>query len=270
MTIPSTVQIIGNNVFKNCNYLNTVDFQENSELRSLGDEIFNSSSIQKFTIPSLVDDIKEKTFIGAKKLIQFVILPENKHYSMNNCFLLYRKNEDEDFNVLIFVCKNVKEVILPRSITDIKPYAFNGCTNLSYFEIEKGSKLTFIHKNNFVGLNLKTIVVPFSLSNVRSYVQNYDKITEIVITDDEIKIEKSSFLGLQDLVSVSFPFAKKISFEKGSQNLSYFRPLSSQLFNEEPSLEQKIRKVSDDFIVKNRFPSEKEELQYFQAKEINK
>ena len=72
--IPASVTEIGQNAFYRCTELKTVEFEEGSQLKALGDGVFvDCGSLKEFTIPANVETIGEMAFALCKKLEKITI-----------------------------------------------------------------------------------------------------------------------------------------------------------------------------------------------------
>lgn len=100
---------------------------------------------------------------------------------------------------------------------------------------------------------------------IRSYLKNYHNITRIALTDDDVQIDNHTFSGLKNLQVISLPYAKTIKIDCDCK-LTIFRTLSSEI--EGKNLwNHKIREISDTLLCQNHFPSESDEIKYYQSKE---
>ncbi len=95
IVIPSSVISLGMKVCGNSS-IRSVTFGDNSQLTSIGDDVFNSSSLESITIPEGV------TSIG------------------NNAFSK---------------CSSLTSITIPDSVTSIEAYAFRGCSSLTNIKI---------------------------------------------------------------------------------------------------------------------------------------
>ena len=68
ITIPNSVEIIGYDAFKNSKNLETVIFEEGSNLYYMRGWVFSGTAIENITIPSSVTRIEQGTFNGANNL----------------------------------------------------------------------------------------------------------------------------------------------------------------------------------------------------------
>lgn len=122
VTIPNTVTQIDNAIFSNCHNLQSVDFQQNSQLTNIGAYMFERCyALTSITIPSTVTTIGESAFID---------------------------------------CTNLSSISIPNSVTSIGASAFNNCSSLTSINIPEG--VTSIGNNAFGNMKYLTgdIVIP--------------------------------------------------------------------------------------------------------------
>lgn len=266
ITIPPHVRYIGDHAFSSCRKLKNLNFSKNSELQTIDNGAFASTHIEKLTIPPKVDTLKEGCLRNINKLTTIEVLPGNKHYKyVDKSLLLYKEEEEGDnYDILIFARPDIEKVIIPSYVKEIEDFAFEGCKKLKYVSFLKGTKVNFICKNVFNGVVLDSISVPFSLSNVRLYLQNYKNLVRLGITDDDVKISNLTFCGLDNLKKVSLPFAKNIVFE--NNNYGNFELLIAQDAHldgldesshqeEEQNTGIVVKRVPADILSDNIFPS---------------
>ena len=182
--------------------------------------------------------------------------------------LVYKRSEESDiYDILVFVCQNSKNIKIPKTIKEIMPNAFSKCSYLTEIEIEKGSKIDYIHKDIFNGIKLERLTVPWCLRNIRNYIQNYENVTHIVITDEEeIVVDKFTFEGLPKLNYVTFSYVKDIKFQNGAPLLKFNVNYSSHLSIEDYRLKPYVRRVIDELLENEKFPTEAEEIKFLQSK----
>ena len=132
------------------------------------------------------------------------------------------------------VCNNIKEVVIPESVTKIGPCAFFSCANLTtvnipdattnidwwgfYFctnletvKISKHSHLLTIASNVFSQCkNLKSIYIPDSVTEIQwSAFEGSDQLTEIKIPENVTKIYERAFKGCTKLEEITIPSSVK-------------------------------------------------------------
>ena len=99
ITIPESVTAIGNYAFCNCSLLQSVTFEGDSELTSIGDVAFMwCDSLKSITIPESVTIIGERAFDG---------------------------------------CSSLESIFIPESVTSIGWLAFHNCSKLKSVEFER-------------------------------------------------------------------------------------------------------------------------------------
>ena len=80
ISIPNTVNTIGDNAFQGCTNLRTVDFQLDSSINRLGENLFNGcNKLQNIILPDTITDIQRYVFLGCTRLAKIVI-PQDVSY----------------------------------------------------------------------------------------------------------------------------------------------------------------------------------------------
>ena len=115
---------IGNEAFKDCNYLEKVDML-NSGVISIGKGAFASCSmLQSITLPLNIDTIPEKM---AENDVQLVSV------DFNNSVKNIKKKAFSG-------CTSLKEIVFPAQIENVGEKAFSGCTSLRNLTLPSGLK----------------------------------------------------------------------------------------------------------------------------------
>ena len=106
-------------------------------------------------------------------------------------------------------CKNITEITIPDSVTEIGNSAFSGCTSLA--EIVIPDSVTSICGSAFSGCtSLAEITIPDSVTSIGgSAFEGCASLAEIVIPDSVTEIGSSAFSGCTSLSKVDLP--KKLS-----------------------------------------------------------
>ena len=128
ITIPSNVDTLGINAFERCEDLVTVNFGNNSKIKTIRNNTFlNCTSLENIAIPSGVTSIGDNAFKG---------------------------------------CTSLETITIPASVTSIGKNAFEGCTNLKNIIFE-GDKIATIQSNTFKGCSsLESIAIPDSVLSI--------------------------------------------------------------------------------------------------------
>ena len=168
ITIPASVTSIGNNAFSSCSGLKTVNFTDNSQLKTIsarafyfcknlttidlakctkletiGTNAFRSCSdkLESITIPASVKSIGEYAFSSCTKLktVNFAegsLLETIGNYAFNLCKNLMTIDLSECSKLTSIggyafqSCTLITAITIPASVTSIGEYAFSNCTGL--------------------------------------------------------------------------------------------------------------------------------------------
>ncbi len=117
VAITSGITNIGNNIFKDCDYLRDV------------------------LIPSSVSTIGSQSFAGCDSITK-VIIPYGVTHIMSYAFI---------------DCKNLKEVYIPDSVTIIGESAFYGCDNLTVYAGENSAVKSYCETDNINYIKVEKI-----------------------------------------------------------------------------------------------------------------
>ena len=257
VTIPSSVTSIESNAFYGCtsltsvNYLGTIEqwcnisFSSSSTANPLnnGAKLYlNGTLVTDLIIPNTVTQINNYTFWGCTSLTS-VMIPNSVtsigSSAFNRCTSLTSVNYlgtieqwcnitfDNDYaNPLNNGAKLylngvlVTDLVIPNTVTEIKAYAFLGCTSLTSVEIP--SSVTTIKSNAFYGCTSLTSVnylgtieqwcnITFDndyanpLSNGAKLYLNGVLVTDLIIPNTVTEIKACAFSGCTSLTSVEIP-----------------------------------------------------------------
>lgn len=117
--IPSFINEIGKNSFKDCYKLKSIDLSISSELKIINENAFSNSSLQKITFPSNLQKIKKNAFGKCSKLKVVKFEPNSQ----------IRVIDTECFQQT-----PISSIILPSSINCIRKDAFYFCVELRCIE----------------------------------------------------------------------------------------------------------------------------------------
>ena len=159
--IPNSVTSIGGYAFYGCSSLTSVEIGDS--VTSIGSHAFyDCTSLTSVEIGDSVTSIGLYAFYGCSSLISIYVDDNNATYKTIDCNL-YTK--DEKTLIQYAVGKKDKSFIIPKSVTSIGDYAFEGCTYLSYIEI--GDHVTSIGYYAFEGCTgLISIYIPDTVTSI--------------------------------------------------------------------------------------------------------
>lgn len=216
VSVPASVEKIGQNAFSGCISLETVTFAKGN-LTSMGREVFKDAGIKHIEIPEGITELPWIAFYGCKNLTDVVLpttlrtigcsafaqctslrevkLPEGLQEIMLNCFGQSGIEKIQFPSKIVVIpdqccgmCANLKEVVLSPNTAKIDKNAFFSCTSLK--EIILPEKLMVIEDMAFEGCtSLKKAVFPKSIKSLGKYIfSGCDALTEIVNKPEELKL----------------------------------------------------------------------------------
>lgn len=238
VTLPATIQSIGDNAFANCSSLNSVVFLNGSELIEIGSQAFYKTNIKKFTLPSSVQRIDSYAFAECSNL-ENIYLNEGLKSIGSRAF-------DK--------CSKLKFVNIPASVETMGENPFTGCS-LSQGAVVDENNETFCSIDNhiinkttktlvrcstsalplnqgievvgsFACYNLKgltSVILPQTLKVVGSYAFYGTKLTQVSIPNSVAEIEDYAFAGISSLT--------KVLFEETSSQKSQLASIGANAFN---------------------------------------
>jgi hypothetical protein len=126
ISIPCTVEEIGQSAFVNCKNLTKVVFEQPSQLKRILTAAFALTGIEKIKIPKTLQIIGEQAFAECRSLISV-------NFEMDS--------ELKEIGPLAFNnCRQTREVIIPASVERVENNSFKGMY-IATITFEKGSKL---------------------------------------------------------------------------------------------------------------------------------
>lgn len=170
---------------------------------------------------------------------EIFISPKNKNFSFadeEHKLLVGKSNvSNNEYDVLVFACCNVKNVIIPSYIKHIASSCFNECKKLKSIEFEENSQLCSIGQYAFTSIALSNISLPLKLNQIGNDAFSYCfNLHSIEYLGDNQFNENFCFLCCSSLLVISFPNINEIKIDVGSlfyiasNNFSLFiRPYST-------------------------------------------
>ena len=202
-TIPNRVKSIGDEAFYGCSGLTSVTIPES--VTNIGARAFSScSSLTSVTIGESVKSIGGRAFYNCSSLtktnytgdiagwcnIGFDDSSANPMYYSHNFYI----NDQE-----------IKDLVIPNSVTSIGDYAFYGCSSLTSVTI--GESVTSIGENAFSYCSfLTSVTISESVTSIGMYAFNKcSSLTSVTIPEGVASIEPAVFAGCTSLSSIAIP-----------------------------------------------------------------
>ncbi|MGN0213172.1 MAG: leucine-rich repeat protein [Muribaculaceae bacterium] len=223
--IPNSVTSIGDYAFYGCSGLTSVSIGNSVTGISEG-AFYGCSGITSVVIPNSVTSIGNYAFFGCDRLkkveisdleawckISFSNATANPIYYSHNLFL----NGQEIKNLIIpetiqelksrvfYGCSGLTSVVIPNSVTRIKGSAFAYCSGLTSVEIP--NSVISIDNSAFSGCSgLKSVVIPNSVTSIGyGAFSDCSGLTSVEIPNSVTSIGISAFSGCSGLTSVVIP-----------------------------------------------------------------
>ena len=183
--IPPKVSRICHSAFYYCDDLIKVKIPTDSNLQIIESYAFNNTKIEEIYFPASLHELGEDWCHEMSKLKKIDISPMNdKFIFKDNKYLLGKIDQnDDEFNNLLFVRRDIEEIHLPSNIKIISPNAFENCELLKKVEIPTNSNLQIIGSNAFSRTKIDEIFIPSRIS----------------------KISKCSFFSCENLIKIDIP-----------------------------------------------------------------
>ena len=177
ITIPDSVENLGEYAFQSCLALLSVQFGEDSKLKTIGQYAFdNCQNLKSIEIPSGVTQLSSHLFEGCAQLTD-IKLPESITMIDTQAFsfcmalteIVIPDSVTEIEGGAFANCYNLKSVVLPSGIHKISVALFSDCFGLESVTI--GHNIDLIVGSAFERCeSLKSIVIPASVAYVDGYV----------------------------------------------------------------------------------------------------
>lgn len=148
ITIPSFIKHVSSHSTSLCTKLKSVEFDENSELDSIGKFAFHSLSVSSIKIPKNVTCIDKNAFYLCRFLKRIDFHEQSKLI---------------EIGCNAFSFSSIQCIIIPSSVKTIHEHAFTNCRSLKIVEILEDSKLVSSNKEYFANSTNVVIMIPVNL-----------------------------------------------------------------------------------------------------------
>lgn len=240
--IPKSVTTIEKMAFYYNTNLTNIEFEEDSQLETIGEDAFYYNKINVFIVPETVTSITGKnTFYGTKYLIYSGLAGTEKdkwgakyrafidgkflyESSDKKSLLGYLGNENiinipdnvETIKSLAFYDnKDIEEIIFSKNskLKSIGDSAFSGCVNLEKFVFP--TTIETLGYSVFAGTKIKEIIIPKNLTTISSYAFQKMSYLNKIIIEPGVTISQTPSAIFQDDKNV-----KEIIISDGEENVN--------------------------------------------------
>ena len=172
LCMPATVMVIEDYVFYHAS-LKNLSFEEGSQLYSLGDQVFQGTSLETVVFPDGLSSVGDSLFVSCNNL-KYVEFGEGLTYLGDSTFAE----------------TSVEIVKLPASLKELGINMFYNCANLKQVTFAPFSQLKKIPVGTFACSGLESFVVPATVLEI--------------VGPEGGSSDKGAFYQCQNLVSVTF------------------------------------------------------------------
>lgn len=162
------------------------------------DAFYGCTSLTSVTIPESVTSIEEMAFCGCKSLTSVYI---NSIESW--CDIEFGNNSNPLRGANLFLNKElVTDLVIPNTVNEVKPWAFQGCRSLTSVALSEGIKS--IEQGAFYGCsNLASITIPEGVTSIGVQVfLNCSSLSSITIPESVMSISNGICNGCSRLNTV--------------------------------------------------------------------
>lgn len=220
VSIPSTVEVIGDYAFQSCASLEALTLSDG--VRTIGKSAFSSClNLKSVALPDSVTSLGASAFSNCSKLVNLGIsggLSVLESTTFMGCTSLESvkiPDSVERISALAFQnCSNLKTVEFGSKVKNIDDQAFQSCAKLQTLSVSKDNPYYFSANNCIVetsakklvlAANLTSVTVPSGVVSIATFAFSVcTAVEEIYIPASLERVEASAFTRCANLVRVRF------------------------------------------------------------------
>lgn len=174
--IPAQVTVVKESSYSRHRYLKSIQFQSNSELKSIENKAFSGSSLESLSLPGSFEQIGNHVFMSTPNLRNIEISIENHFFKLIDDKYLVTESQRGSgvFDVILVAKRDIESVIIPSHIKIIMNSAFQNCERLKTVSFEENSSLKSIKSSAFSHIEgPEKFIIPPSVKVVDEKCQIY-------------------------------------------------------------------------------------------------
>ena len=214
LVIPTSVEEINSQAFRQNYRLASVKFCEPSNLRKLANYSFwTCSSLKEVTLPSSITNIG-KAFLACDSL-ETINVPANAKLTTIEEDAFKSNQNLKHFNFLgecplttigknaFANLKKLTTFKMPKTVTDIQLNAFSGCSNLATVEFDPNADIQKIGAGAFADCGLQRISIPKKVKEIaKEAFRNCTVLKKIEVTEFTTSIDPEAFKYCDQLTEI--------------------------------------------------------------------
>ena len=199
VTIPNSVTTLGNYAFRGCSSLTSVTIP--NSVTSIGNNAFQyCSGLTTITIPESMASIGDYAFEGCNDMTSVNITNLEAW-----CKIDFKSNPLSFAHHLYCNGEEIKDLVIPNTVTTIKSRAFTGCDGLTSVTIPTSVTSIGVHSFSYCS-GLISMTIPNSVTNIEQFAFSCcNSLTSVTIPNSMNYIPYGAFYNCSGLTSVTIP-----------------------------------------------------------------